>query len=267
MKIKSMTDGINGCKIKTVEICGIYRENVMSAESERHGKMMNFGERAAARKKLKDNRNEIKQLRKKILEAGCDKNTVNQNIKCFQETLELSNQLQADYEAARIHLTQALEVIAALLEMIGESEFDEVRNQFAVLISELEQVFHDCSIREDDMDFQSSLTCLQQMLETFTESSVSGMPAIMLRSELENLQSVLEDARGWSAPDYFGLAYYYLYADKNDLKEMENHQRNQLITDYVREHFLAEFSEECRKAGVIRQMEEKWPMLKFPDYL
>lgn len=225
---------------------------------------MNFGERAAARKKLKDNRNEIKQLRKNMLQAGCDKNVVNQNIKCFQETLELSDKLQSDYEASRIHLTQALEGIAALLELMGVSPSSEVKNQFSILVSELEQVFNDCSIREDDMDFQSSLTCLKQMLETFSESSQTAMSAIMLRSELENMQSVLEDAKGWSAPDYFALAYYYLYADKNDLKEMENHQRNQLITDYVREHFLTEFLKECSRAGVLGRMEQQWPQI-IPD--
>lgn len=215
---------------------------------------MNFGERAAARKRSKELKNEIKELRKNMLGAGGDKAQVTATLKEFQEAVELAGTLQSDYEEAGVHLTQAREAIMKLLDCMGESPESEVQESMNVLISDLNQVYHDCSIREDDLDFQSTIRSLKSMVsgkaQMGTLAETSGMQSIMLRSELENIKAVLDDAAGWHAPDFFALAYYFLHEDRTNLKEMENEQRNQFVLSYLNEYFMNAFIKSCEAAGI-----------------
>lgn len=210
---------------------------------------MNFGERAAARKRSKNLKNDLKELKKEMLSAGCEKSRVNSDLKELQEMLELGGSLQTAYEEAGVHLSQARAALEKLLGCMGECPAAEVREDLNCLIADLEQVYHDCSIREDDLDFQSTIRCLKQMVEKYSNST-AGMQAIMLRSELENVKAVLDDAAGWSAPDFLALAYYYLHEDKNALAEMENEQRNACVLSYSKEHFLDAFWEMCEQMRV-----------------
>lgn len=210
---------------------------------------MNFGERAAARRRSKNLKNELKEIKKQMLSAGCDKARLGNELKELQEAMELGDSLQTDYEEAGAHLGQAREAIGKLLDCMGESPASEVKESLKVLVTDLEQVYHDCSIREDDLDFQSTIRSLKQLVEQYAGNR-AGMSGIMLRSELENVGAVLDDAAGWSAPDFLALAYYLLHEDRSTLKEMENAQRNTWVLSYTKEHFLDAFLEECKKAGL-----------------
>ena len=215
---------------------------------------MNFGERAAARRKSKELKNELKDLRKDILGVGYDKTLVANLLKEFQDTVELADTLQSDYVEAGEYLRQAREAIMKLLDCMGESPVPEVQASMDTLIADLEQVYHDCSIREDDIDFQSTIQCLKQMVAEVAKQGdafgTGGMQAIMLRSELENVKAVLDDAAGWRAPDFLALAYYFLHEDKDNLKEMENDQRNQYVLTYLKENYMDDFLYKCKRAGI-----------------
>lgn len=210
---------------------------------------MNFEERAASRKKIKNLKNELKGLKKEMMSAGGDKAQVNSDLKELQEALELADCLYRDYEEAGAHLMKAREAIAKLLACMGESPAAEVKESLGVLLADLEQVYHDCSIREDDLDFQSTVRSLKQMAENYSDNR-AGMAGIMLRSELENVGAVLDDASGWRAPDFLALAYFLLHEDGKVLKEMENEQRNAQVLAYSKAHFLDGFIGRCRQAGV-----------------
>lgn len=215
---------------------------------------MNFGERAAARRKSKELKNELKDLRKDFLGVGYDKTLVANLLKEFQDTVELADTLQSDYVEAGEYLRQAREAIMKLLDCMGESPVVEVQASMDTLIADLEQVYHDCSIREDDIDFQSTIQCLKQMVAEVAKQGdafgTGGMQAIMLRSELENVKAVLDDAAGWRAPDFLALAYYFLHEDKDNLKEMENDQRNQYVLTYLKENYMDDFLYKCKRAGI-----------------
>lgn len=217
--------------------------------------MMNFGERSARRKRAKDLKNETKQLRKQMLEAGGEKNTINRLLGEFETTVLEAGKLSADYEAASRHMAQAREAITRLLDCMGESPAREVRESLESLADTLEGVYHDCAIREDDADFCSTVTCFKEMAPEFG-SETGSRNDIMLRSELENIKAVLDDASGFHAPDFFALAYYNLHGEKDALKEMENQQRNVFLSDYLKEHFSEEFFSEAEQRGVERQVRE-----------
>lgn len=210
---------------------------------------MGFRERVAARKRSKDLKNELKELQKHILATiGGDKAQLSNDLKEFHASMELGAALYADYAEAKEHLKQAQMLLAKLLERMGVSSAAEVRENLKELIRHLEGVYHDCSIRKDDLDFQSTFRSLKQMVEKYSEATV-GMQAIMLRSELENVKAVLDDASGWKTPDFLALAYYYLHADKDLLKDMENEQRNQFVLAYFKNEFMDELMGQFYRAG------------------
>lgn len=212
---------------------------------------MNFGERAAARRKSKELKNELKDMRRDFLGVGYDKTLVANLLRELQETAELADTLQSDYVEAGEHLRQAREAIMKLLDYMGESPAAEVQASMNTLIADLDQVYHDCSIREDDLDFQSTIQCLKQMVaEQGNAFEAGNMQAIMLRSELENVKAVLDDAAGWKAPDFLALAYYFLHEDRDSLREMENEQRNQYVFSYFKEHYMDDFLYKSKRAGV-----------------
>lgn len=216
---------------------------------------MNFGERAAARKRAKDLKNELKGLRGPLLAAGCDKAQVQGELRQLQETLELGDSLQTAYREAGQHLALAREAILKLLDCMGESPVEEVRVSLKELLGDLDQVYHDCSIREDDLDFQSTIRSLKRLTEQYSPS-MEEMSKVMLRSELENVKAVLDDAADWRAPDFFALAYYFLHEDRAALKDMENEQRNQCVLSYLNERYMDVFMEQCARAGIKEQVKE-----------
>ena len=81
---------------------------------------MGFAERAAARKKSRDLKNELKELQKHMLAAiGGDKAKLAGDLKEFYASLELGATLYADYAAAREHLKQAQDLLEKLLVSMG----------------------------------------------------------------------------------------------------------------------------------------------------
>ena len=134
-------------------------------------------------------------------------------------------------------------------------------------MGDLDQVYHDCSIRDDDLDFQSTIQSLKQMAAEYEDTrraqteAGSKLAAIMLRSELENVAAVLKDATGWEEPDFFALAYYLGHENRGSLREMENAQRNSYLVDYCGERFWNRFLELCRRAEaeqMVRFMTRKY---------
>lgn len=208
---------------------------------------MNFAERSAKRKRAHELRGEIKQLKKRLIMAGCDKTEANRLFGEFEETLLLTGELSEAYEVSTRHIGQARDAILRLLDFMGESPADEVKESLTTLMEDLELVYHDCVIREDDLDFQSTINGLKGLISSYG-SQMPGQDAIMLRSELENIKAVLDDASGFGAPDFFALAYYNLHGDRRALKEMENEQRNRFLTEYVTQHFSEEFWQELKTA-------------------
>ena len=217
------------------------------------GQIMNFGVRSDRRKREKDLKNEIRQLRKQMLRNGGEKSNVTHLLGEFEAVLLEAGRLSADYQTACSRIKQAGESIARLLDCMSESPVREVRESLQSLSAILDEVYHECTIRADDADFRSSVACFREML-ALPDSGAVSRNDIMLRSELENMKAVLDDAAGFLPPDFFALAYYTLYGEKEALREMENRQRNDFLLAYLNEHFSAKFFEEARKRGVEQQV-------------
>lgn len=125
------------------------------------------------------------------------------------------------------------------------------------LVRSLDRVYHECSIRADDLDFQSTMKSLKQMTDAKGKGSLagaSGMSEIMLRSELENIKAVLDDAAGWNPPDFLALAYYFAHEERDTVRDMESGQRNTYVLNYFNEHFMNQFLAAADHAGQKEQV-------------
>lgn len=231
-----------------------------------------FFDRSGNSKRRRELKSELKELQKALVAAGCDKAEAAGRCRELGEALELGGELRDSYVAARGHLSQARERIPRLLDCMGQSPVDEVEKSLQSLMTDLEQVYHDCSIREDDGDFASTVRSLKKLTEQYAGSVAQAktaagrvFPAIMLRSELENLKAVLDDAAAWSAPDFLALAYFFGHEDRALLRDMENEQRNGYVYEYWTERFGQPFEaleERAGRADAVRILSEKYVLKK-----
>ncbi|MDD6058275.1 MAG: hypothetical protein PUB98_08480 [Clostridiales bacterium] len=223
---------------------------------------MSFGERAKARRRRKEQKRALKSIKGMLLAAGCTRKQVREDVRELKEMLQLGNALWMDYEEARAHLWNAIATITRLLEHMGASPAQEVRASLDTLVAELEKIYHECSIRADDADFQCTMQSLKKMVGQYTQNvkdakteAGSALALIMLRSELENIKAVLDDAGEWEQPDFLALAYFFLHGEKEELKDMENMQRNAYVMSFFAEGFLQAFMGRCEEAGIAEAMQ------------
>ena len=71
----------------------------------------------------------------------------------------------------------------------------------------------------------------------------------------QNIQAVLKDAAAWEAPDFFALAFYLIREEKDTLADMENGQRNQFLSDYLKENFTDRYADSIEAAGLKEDMD------------
>ena len=212
-----------------------------------------FGD-SEQKKKQKEQRSRDKEWKGKLTGAGMEKGAAGELAKIITEAQRSGESLQEGYKTSREHLERAQRKIELLLDEMTEEPERDVKKSLDSLIVDLDHVYHICSIREDDPDYGSTVKCLK------TASSELGMPdakisTLMLRSELENIQAVLKDAAAWEAPDFFALAFYLIREEKDTLADMENGQRNQFLSDYLKENFTDRYADSIEAAGLKEDMD------------
>lgn len=128
----------------------------------------------------------------------------------------------------------------------------EIKERLKKLVSVLGEVFHECTIREDDIDFKLTCDYFNNVAKAY---KVSGR--LMLQSELENLHYLLADILQWEAPDFLALAYFCKFGDKSKLGEFSNNQRNEMLLKYYNEKYWNEFERKLLEVGM-KETVERW---------
>lgn len=206
---------------------------------------MTLSEKVAMHKWTKELKNELRQLGKKMISKGTSKVQTEEWMNELKNSLELGHVMHEEYENAVSHVKAARESITKLLDCMGESPAEEIKQSLQLLLDDLDMVYHICVIRKDDMDFASTMTCLRKMTAEY-----NGGNTIMLRSELENIKAVLDDVSGWNSPDFLALGYFLLHNNESVLGEMENEQRNEYVISCLNEHFWESFLQEAERCNV-----------------
>lgn len=194
---------------------------------------------SAEKKREKEIQQEAKELTKELVSRGMDKRTA----KHYMEVLEgliLAAVLQRDaYIESKKRMATAQIVIEALLVDITERESAKVRGELARLAVNLTDIFHECTIRKDDLDFASTYAYINRAAREY-----EGSQHLMLQSELENLLHMVAEVDEWEEPDFCALALFCKYGPREELADIENSQRNDMLLRYYEGQFWDDFEKE-----------------------
>ena len=141
---------------------------------------MIFGEKTEEQKRVAELTREVKELRKELLASKLDKKQVEVQMKELKDALELGGNLRQGYVDSQEHMAVARRGLINMMEDMNEIPIDDVKRDLDRLNGHLDQIFHECSIREDDPDFKSTADGLKNMA-----ANMDKINLIMLRSELE----------------------------------------------------------------------------------
>jgi len=78
-----------------------------------------------------------------------------------------------------------------------------------------------------------------------------------LQSELENLLYIVGEIEEWEEPDFCALALFCKYGHREDLADIENSQRNEMLLRYYKGQFWDDFEKELAAVKMTERV-EKW---------
>ena len=117
---------------------------------------MIFGEKTEEQKRVAELVREVKELRKELLASKLDKKQVEVQMKELKDALELGGNLRQGYVDSQEHMAVARRGLINMMEDMNEIPIEDVKRDLDRLNGHLDQIYHECSIREDDPDFKSS---------------------------------------------------------------------------------------------------------------
>lgn len=203
-----------------------------------------FGQSVEKRRE-KEIRQEAKELVKELIYAGMDKHTA-KNYMLVLENMLIAACAQRDvYIESKRKMASGQVIMEELLADIVQMEPQAVREKLAKLADELMDIYHECTIRMDDMDFISTHTYINRAAKTY-----DGTERIMLQSELENLLHMVSEIIEWEEPDFCALALFCKYGNRMDLADIENGQRNEMLMRYYRGQYWDDFERELVTIGM-----------------
>ena len=208
-----------------------------------------FGQ-SAEKKREREIRQEIKELARELINAGMDKRAVKNYLDVLQE-LVLAACLQRDaYVTSKKRMSAGLLIIEELLADIAAKEPAKVRGELARLAIDLTDIFHECTIRKDDLDFASTYTYINRATKEY-----DGSNRLMLQSELENMEHMIGEIVEWEEPDFCALALFCKYGNRDDLADIENGQRNGMLLRYYNGQFWDDFEKELAVIGKVERVQ------------
>ena len=130
---------------------------------------MIFGEKTEEQKRVAELTREVKELRKELLASKLDKKQVEVQMKDLKDALELGGNLRQGYVDSQEHMAVARRGLINMMEDMNEIPIEDVKRDLDRLNGHLDQIFHECSIREDDPDFKSTADGLKNMAANAAE--------------------------------------------------------------------------------------------------
>lgn len=203
------------------------------------------------KKRAKEIKKEGKILRKWILLSGLDKKQVDSFMDEFLLCVEQGINHQENYRSAKAHMQACLSDIDEILPEMRELSLEICKAHLYKILDHLPYVYHECLIRRDDLDFESTLNYMKERVPLYKSED-----RLMMQSELENLKAVFDDTMLWSAPDFMALAYFLRHKEREELADLENSQRNHYIESIYKEEFWSENARLLEQARVLEEVEK-----------
>jgi len=204
------------------------------------------------KKREKVIRQEAKDFMKQFAEAGMNRQTARSGMEMLSSLVIEGYQQNKVYAKSKTQIAFSMMLIEKLMEEMQKKDAENVRERLKKLTSVLAEVFHECTIREDDADFADTCAYIKSMSAAYDNSQ-----CLMLQSELENLLHLLGEVRDWEEPDFCALAYFQKYGDKSELGELANCLRNEMLIRFYCERYWDDFERELTAIGM-KETVEAW---------
>ena len=212
---------------------------------------MGLFEVSEEKKRAKEIKKEGKMLRKWILLSGLDKKQVDSFMDEFLCCVEQGVCQKANYLSARAYIESCLWIINELLPQMRDLTVETCKASLERLLADLSLVYHECLVRKDDLDYESTLNYMKKRVPAYTAED-----RLMMQSELENLKAVFDDAMEWVAPDFIALAYFLRHKGSEELAELENSGRNSYIERVYKEEFWNGTARLLEQANALEEVEK-----------
>ena len=206
---------------------------------------------------------EAKAFVKKLTLAGMDRKTAKNRMEMLSSLVTEGYYQNKVYAKSKVQIGFAMMLIEKLMEEMHKKDVQTIRERLKKLSSVLGEVFHECTIREDDMDFSVTCTYIKSMAEIYDD-----VQCVIVQSELENLLHLFTEVKEWEEPDFCALAFFLKYGKKSELGELANCLRNERIIHYYREQYWDNFEGELSAVGMKEEIELwiKEKVNRFSDY-
>lgn len=209
-------------------------------------------QQSVEKKREKEVRLKMKEFMKELTDAGMDKKAAKEGLEELTDILLYACILRDGYIESKKKISNSLTIIEQQLSRMQVREVSQCRALTEKLVNSLEDIFHECTIRKEDLDFASTYSYLKKAAVEY-----DGSNRIMLQSEFENLRYMLSETIVWAEPDFLALAYYCKHEDKENLGEMHNESRNENLYAYYEEHFYRNFIDKIAPFSMQEKL-EKW---------
>lgn len=207
---------------------------------------------SAEKKREKEIQREVRELTKELISCGMNKRTAKNYMEILEKLVFEASMQRDAYIESKKRMTSVQIIIETLLVDIMEMEPEKVRSELARLAAELIDVFHECTIRKDDLDFASTYEYINRVVREY-----EGSQRLMLQSELENLLHMISEIVEWEEPNFCALALFCKYGAREDLGDIENSQRNEMLLSYYKGQFWDDFEKELAAVRMTERV-EKW---------
>ena len=204
----------------------------------------------AEKKREREIQKEAKELTKELISCGMDKRSAKNYMEMLGNLVFAAIMQRDIYRESKKCMAEVQNIIEVLLANITEMKSEKVRRDLERLTVKMTGVFHECTIRKDDLDFASTYDYINQAAIEYESDQ-----RLMLQSELENLLHTISEIVEWEEPNFCALALFYQYGSREELADIENGQRNEMLIKYYKGQFWDDFEKELSAIGMTERVE------------
>ena len=192
---------------------------------------------------------EAKVFVKKLTQAGMDRKTAKTGMEMLSSLVIEAYHQNKVYAKSKEQIAFAMMLIEKLMEEMYKKDVQNTQERLKKLASVLGAVFHECPIREDDVDFTVTCTYIKNMAAVYDNSQ-----CFILQSELENLLHLFTEVKEWEEPNFCALVYFMKYGNRSELGELANCLRNEMMVKYYCEQYWEQFEQELAAVGMEKEI-------------
>lgn len=199
---------------------------------------------------------QIKEIKKNMLAADCNKTAVRAWFKLYDKTLKKAEDAKEEYQKC-LHNTMIVQEYGKQMEqfMVQKAVPDRENRlrQFGKDFKRIQgAIAHEFIISSQNQEFFSTYQSLQKLLK---QPLNDHHQELILHSEIENLLALLAEGLALEKPHFFALGFFHMEHTDQELYDMPSSEKRQYILNLYEKGFLLPIRRELFGAMGKEQLE------------